>query len=94
VPLFAVVFLTSGTPRHRFVSVGQTREAHAASSDSSLLREIIISGLLAGLRWPDFSDYRGHLQSFYEPTSFSLAWIQQGRPTPKALAIIEVFEQS
>jgi len=93
--LFAAVFLTSGTPGHRFVSVGQTSsEARAASSESSLLREIITSGRLTDLRWPDFSDYRNHLQSFYEPTSFSLVWIHQGRPTPQALAVIEVFAQA
>src|SRR5437899_10331388 len=59
--LFTVVFLTSGTRGHWFVSVGQTfSDARPASSDSSLLREIITSGRLTDLRWPDFSDYRDH----------------------------------
>jgi len=93
--LFTVVFLTSGTRGHWFVSVGQTfSDARPASSDSSLLREIITSGRLTDLRWPDFSDYRDHLRSLYEPNAFSLLWIHQGRPTPQALAIIEVFEQA
>ena len=93
--LFAVVFLSSGTRGHLFVSFGPTfSEARPAASDSSLLREIITSGRLNDLRWPDFSDYRNHLQSLYEPNSFSLLWIHQGRPTPQALAIIEVFEQA
>jgi hypothetical protein len=62
--LFAAVFLTSGMPGHRFVSVGQTSsEAHAASSESSLLREIITSGRLTDLRWPDLSDYRSSQSS-------------------------------
>jgi L,D-transpeptidase YcbB len=93
--LFAVVFLSSGTRGQLFVSVGQaSSDARPASSDNSLLREIITSGRLADLRWPDFSDYRNHLRSLYEPNAFSLLWIHQGRPTPQALAIIEVFEQA
>jgi murein L,D-transpeptidase YcbB/YkuD len=88
------MFLTFGTRARLLVSVDETfKEAHPASSDSSLLPEIITSGRLADLRWPDFSDYRDHLRSLYEPT-FSLLWIQQGRPTPQALTIIEVFEQA
>jgi murein L,D-transpeptidase YcbB/YkuD len=93
--LFALVFLASGARGPLFVSLGQTfSEARPASSDSSVLREIITSGRLSDLRWPDFSDYRKHLQSLYEPNSFGLLWIQQGRPTPQALAIIEVLEQA
>lgn len=93
--LFAVLFVTFGTRNHLFVAAGQSSsDARPASSDSSLLREIITSGRLTDLRWPDFSDYRGHLLSLYEPTSFSLLWIHQDRPTPQALAIIEVLQQA
>ena len=91
--LFGVILLTFLT--RLFVSVGQTFSgARPASSDGSLLREIISSGRLTDLRWPDFSDYRKHVQSLYEPTSFGLLWIDRGRPTPQALAIIEVFEEA
>lgn len=93
--VLAIIFLTLLTRSHLFVSVGQTSsDARPASSDGSLLREVITSGRLTDLRWPDFSDYRNHLQSLYEPTSFGLLWINQGRPTPQALAIIEVFEEA
>lgn len=92
--LFAILFVTFLTHNHLFVSAGAFSDARPASQDSSLLREIITSGRLSDLRWPDFSDYRAHLQSFYEPSSFSLLWIDQGRPTPQALAIIEVLQQA
>jgi len=93
--LFAVLFVTFDTRNHLFVAVGQTSsDARPASSDGSLLREIITSGRLTDLRWPDFSDYRGHLQSLYEPTSFGLLWSHQGRPTPQVLAIIEVLQKA
>lgn len=48
--LFAVVFLSSGTRGRLFVSVGQTfSDARPATSDNSLLREIITSGRLAAM---------------------------------------------
>jgi murein L,D-transpeptidase YcbB/YkuD len=70
------------------VAVAAPREA------SSVLREIISTGRLADLRWPDFSDYRVHLQNFYEPVSYSLAWVRDGQPTQQALTIIEVLQQA
>src|SRR5262245_24801757 len=48
--------------------------AEAGSPSSVQIREIIASGKLPVLRWPDFSDYKPHLQSFYESSGYSLAW--------------------
>lgn len=93
--LLAVIFLTFLTRNHFFVSSGRTfSDARRASSQGSFLREIITSGRLTDLRWPDFSDYRDHLKSLYEPTSFGLLWIREGRPTPQALAIIEALQEA
>ena len=61
---------------------------------SSQLREIAAGGHLAELRWPDFTDYRGHVRNFYEPMAYAPAWIRDGRPTPQALAIIEILKQA
>ena len=66
----------------------------ASSSVSSQLRGIASSGQLAELRWPNFSDYRAHVQNFYEPSSYTPAWIRDGHPTPQALAIIELLKQA
>jgi murein L,D-transpeptidase YcbB/YkuD len=55
---------------------------------------MVLSGRLPDLRWPDFSDYRVHLKSFYEPSGYGLAWNRQGQATPQARAIIEVLEQA
>jgi hypothetical protein len=41
------------------------------SSDvSSQLRGIASAGQLPELRWPDFSDYRAHVQNFYQPSGW------------------------
>jgi murein L,D-transpeptidase YcbB/YkuD len=65
------------------------------SSDvSSQLRGIASAGQLPELRWPDFSDYRAHVQNFYQPSGYVPAWARDGRPTPQALAIIELLQQA
>src|SRR5579863_7316205 len=69
-------------------------QQNAASGVSSRLREIASAGQLAELRWPNFSDYRAHVQNFYEPSSYTPAWIRDGHPTPQALAIIELLKQA
>jgi L,D-transpeptidase YcbB len=58
------------------------------------LREIVAAGRLADLRWPDFPDYRDQMKAFYEPSSYSPAWIHDNQPTPQAVAIIEVLRQA
>jgi L,D-transpeptidase YcbB len=71
-----------------------TATTDGSTEASNALREIIASGQLTDLRWPNFSDYRSHLQNFYGPTSYGLAWLHAGRPTPQALTIIEVLERA
>ncbi len=61
---------------------------------SSALRTIVAAGTLSDLRWPDFSDYRSILQSFYEPTGYQFAWIRNGQPTAQALAVIDALKAS
>jgi murein L,D-transpeptidase YcbB/YkuD len=65
-----------------------------ASGVSSQLSGIASAGQLPELRWPDFSDYRGHVQNFYLPSGYAPAWIHDGQPTPQALAIIELLKQA
>jgi murein L,D-transpeptidase YcbB/YkuD len=64
------------------------------SDVSSQLRAIASAGQLAELRWPDFSDYRTHVQNFYQPTGYAPAWIREGQPTSQAVAIIEILKQA
>ena len=69
-------------------AVGDSPESNTA------LREIVASGHLADLRWPDFSDYKIHLTNFYEPTSYAPAWVQGVQPSPQALVMIELFKSA
>jgi len=67
--------------------------ASPQSTDSEI-REIVTLGRLSDLRWPDFSDYRVHLENFYKHSAYGLAWIRGNQATPQARAIIEVLKQA
>ncbi len=53
------------------------------------LGPLVATSRLADLRWPDFSDYRIHVQRFYETRSWALAWTDGGKVTPQARAIAD-----
>ena len=60
---------------------------------SELCRRVS-EGYLSDTRWPDFTDYRLHVQDFYESAGYGLAWTRDGAPTRQAAAIIEVLRQA
>jgi L,D-transpeptidase YcbB len=65
------------------------------SADSQAwLRATIQPGNLADLRWPDFSDYSGLLQKFYESYGYSLPWVRGMAPTAQAQQIIALLSQA
>jgi murein L,D-transpeptidase YcbB/YkuD len=64
------------------------------SSGQPALAGLIEAGTLEDLRWPNFSDYRDDAKSFYAPSNYALAWLQNGRGTASAMAVIKVLEQA
>jgi murein L,D-transpeptidase YcbB/YkuD len=69
-------------------------QPNGTSPVSAALREIATAGQLPELRWPNFTDYREHVQNFYQPSGYTPAWTRDGQPTPQALAIIDLLEQA
>jgi L,D-transpeptidase YcbB len=65
-----------------------------AAGQTLHIQNIVASGKLEGMRWPNFSDYRRSLQEFYEPTLYAAAWVQGAQPVPQALALIERFRDA
>jgi murein L,D-transpeptidase YcbB/YkuD len=61
---------------------------------SAQLSAIVASGRLEDLRWPNFSDYRSHLVSFYRPSGYKLAWVRNGQPTAEALELIQILQDA
>jgi murein L,D-transpeptidase YcbB/YkuD len=69
--------------------------AESPSSDcESALCRLVASGSLSTLRWPDFSDYRTRIQKFYEPVSYTLAWIRDGLVTDQAKTAIQTLQEA
>ena len=61
---------------------------------SSRLHEIAASGNLSDLHWPNFTDYRMHFEHIYEVSNFAPVWLNDGKPTPQALSVIQALEAS
>jgi L,D-transpeptidase YcbB len=69
-------------------------KVNAPQETAARIRQIIASGRLPVLRWPDFSDYKIHLKSFYEPSEYSPAWIRESQATAQARAMIDVLRHA
>src|SRR5215831_1320965 len=72
----------------------RSRAEAATAKGVGEIREIVASARLSDLRWPDFSDYRGHLENFYQSSGYRSAWVRENQPTAQARAIIEVLRQA
>src|SRR5665213_2530530 len=82
-------------PVSQLVQAGdKAPDAAMTGAVAQRLRRIAADGRLAGLRWPDFNDYRGHVQRLYEAVNYAPAWSRNGQPTPQALAVIAALENS
>jgi L,D-transpeptidase YcbB len=80
---------------------GRAQEQSAATSSSppqqlsangqASLRAIIQAGNAPELRWPDFSDYKAHVQKFYDFYGDAMPWVRGMQPTPQALQVIAIL---
>jgi murein L,D-transpeptidase YcbB/YkuD len=66
----------------------------APTSGQQPLSSFIEAGTLGDLRWPDFTDYRDDVKTFYASSNYSLAWLKDGRPTTQALAAVTALEHA
>jgi len=58
------------------------------------LSTIVASSQLEDLRWPDFTDYRVHLNNFYRPFGYKPAWIRESKPTTQATELIAILKDA
>ncbi len=75
------------------VSTAQAQAALNAESQN-WLRSAISSGKADLLRWPNFSDYSKHVETFYGLNGNSLWWVKGMEPTPQARQAIAVILQA
>src|ERR1700760_2320614 len=62
-----------------------------AGAIAEQLRTIANAGTLAGLKYPNFPDYRQPVQALYEAVGYRPVWVSDGQPTPQAQAMITAF---
>jgi len=65
--------------------------AYALAQPPAPIQNLVSAGNLAGMRWPNFSDYKPWLQKLYEPAGFAPVWLQGRTPTPQARAMLALF---
>jgi len=61
---------------------------------SPSLRDLVASGRLDDLHWPDFSDFQSTVQSFYEARGYVPAWSRDGKISPQAIAVISELKRA
>jgi murein L,D-transpeptidase YcbB/YkuD len=65
-----------------------------AGQPAAVIRDRVAAGTLEGMRWPNFSDYRGWLEKFYGPAQYAPAWLDGSKPTSQALFLIGRFREA
>lgn len=75
-------------------ATGKTLSESTSNGTAAQIKAIVASGNLNDLRWPDFTDYRTHLNNFYRPTGYQPAWIRDGKPTAQALELIRILSDA
>src|SRR5579864_1830304 len=67
---------------------------HMSAGQQPDIQNLVTSGKLEGMRWPNFSDYRDWLRKFYEPTGYAPVWLQGTQLVPQARSLIDRFKDA
>src|SRR5262252_6618408 len=83
--MFLLGLLLPGVSHIPVTASGSSNAAESLSSElQTWLNTTVHTGQFAELRWPDFSDYRKHVDKFYEFNGHSLWWTKGYEPTAQA----------
>lgn len=66
--------------------------AHSAGNSS--VEMIVRSGKNLAMYWPDFSDYKGHVEELYAQYDFKPIWFKSGKPSKEARDVIHVLSNA
>ena len=75
------------------------RKRHQSGGESApdfapQLHQLADGKTLPQLRWPDFSDYKTALQTFYGNGDWDIVWSDNGKPTKQAYALVRNFQHA
>lgn len=96
-PLLLGALMACSQPAPQVNAPSESSQQSSSVTDpafSARLHEIAAAGRLELLRWPDFSDYRAHFEHAYESTNFTPLWLDHGRPSKQALALVQTWKDS
>ena len=83
--------VSQGAPMATPAKAGST---HQPEGVATRLSAIVTAGRLDDLRWPNFSDYRPQLATFYRSSGYQPAWVRDGEPTTQAVELIRILEDA
>jgi len=92
--LTTVSMLSGGAALAQPGKRSQSESVQKPEGVGARLSAMVASGRLADLRWPNFSNIRSQVTSFYRPAGYELAWVRDGQPTAQALTLIEILENA
>lgn len=76
-------------------STGVPPGPHRLSADcEASLRNFLNTAEMPDLHWPNFANYQKEAKEFYDAASRTLPWIDQGKPTSQARAIIHSLKNA
>jgi murein L,D-transpeptidase YcbB/YkuD len=55
------------------------------------IEDLVAKPQLSILRWPNYSDYRPAVATFYDDRNYELAWLRDLKPTPETTAFLQAF---
>ncbi len=87
---FSFLLLAPGCRRNS----GGTPDHPATTPLAQALHADADAGHLASLHWPDFSDYKPLVESFYTARGWEAAWLNGHAATKQALALTQLFAGS
>jgi murein L,D-transpeptidase YcbB/YkuD len=65
-----------------------------SSDGEASLRNFLNTAEMSDLHWPNFTNYQKDVKEFYAAFSGTLPWIDEGKPTAQARAIIRSFKNA
>jgi murein L,D-transpeptidase YcbB/YkuD len=98
--LLAILLLPAGGCKGHFKSFfarfhhRKARSKPNTTDYADNVQQAVSSPQLAIMKWSNFSDYQPQVQTFYDDRNFELAWIRDGKPTPEATALIDLFNNA
>ena len=81
--------IAGGCHRHR-----KTTSAPNTTDYADNIRGVVAQKQLSVLRWPNYSDYKPAVVTFYDDRNYELAWLRDLKPTPAALGFIHAFQDA